>query len=155
MIRTDYTAVSLCPPLYISAYRVNTYIEGTKSLADILNNCHVAINQTSQIQTTCSSHFCDKQQPHYWNHGNRGCGCWGVTGLGVLNIALMHKCFASDGVRVQVFMRKFSSTCFHKLFMTGVVPAPDGTIYLVDIKGTHYWGFILWYMYWGKKHSSE
>ena len=57
LICTDDPAVALCPPLYLSSARVNTYIEGTKSLAAILNNCHLDINQTSPIQTTCSSHF--------------------------------------------------------------------------------------------------
>ena len=28
------------------------------------------------------------------------------------------------------------------LFQLGVFPAPDGTIYLVDINGTRYWGSI-------------
>ena len=36
----------------------------------------------------------------------------------------------------------------------GVVPAPDGTIYLVDINETHYWGSLVWYMYWGQKYFS-
>ena len=103
LIRTYYPAVALCPPIYLSAARVNTDMEGTKSLTAILNNCHVAINQTSPIQTTCSSNFCDKQQPHDWTRGNRGCGCWGVTGLICSNIALMHTVVASDGVGVQVF----------------------------------------------------
>ena len=44
LIRTYYPTVALFPPIYLSAARVNTDIEGTKSLADILNNCHVAIN---------------------------------------------------------------------------------------------------------------
>ena len=35
-----------------------------------------------------------------------------------------------------------------------VVPAPDGTIYLVDIKETHYWGSLVRYMYWGQKYFS-
>ena len=60
-MRTDYPDVALCPPLYLSAARVITDIEGTKSLAEILNNCHVDIHQTSPIQTTRSSHFYDKQ----------------------------------------------------------------------------------------------
>ena len=60
LICTDYPDVALRPPLYLSAARVNTYIEGTKSLVAILNNFHVDINRTSPIQTTCSSHFCDK-----------------------------------------------------------------------------------------------
>ena len=34
----------------------------------------------------------------------------------------------------------------------GVVSAPDGTIYLVDINETHYWGSFYG---WGQKHSSE
>ena len=37
----------------------------------------------------------------------------------------------------------------------GVVPAPDGTIYLVDINETHFWGSLLRYMYWGQKYFSE
>ena len=37
-------------------------------------------------------------------------------------------------------------------FYMGVVPAPDGTIYLVDINETHYWGFLVWYMYWGQNY---
>ena len=57
LISTDYPAVALCPPLYLSAASVNTDIEGIKSLAAILNNCHLAINRTSPIQTTCSSNF--------------------------------------------------------------------------------------------------
>ena len=37
-----------------------------------------------------------------------------------------------------------------------VVPAPDGTIYLVDINGTYpLLGINLGYMYWCQKHSSE
>ena len=140
MIRTDYTAVSLCPPLYISAYRVNTYIEGTKSLADILNNCHVDINQTSPIQITCSRHFYDKQRARDWTNGNRGCSCWGVSCLGGLNIALTLKFVASDGVGVQVFMWKVSSTSFkksicYKVYLLGficyiVVLSIDGQLVL-------------------------
>ena len=61
LMRTDYPDVALCPPLYLSAARVNTDMEGTKSLAAILNNCHGAINRTSPIQTTCSNHFYNKQ----------------------------------------------------------------------------------------------
>ena len=71
----------------------------------------------------CSSHFCDKQQPHDWNNKNQGCGRWGVTGLGGSNITLMHTVVASDGVGVKVFMRKFLSISFNKLFMTGPIPA--------------------------------
>ena len=40
-------------------------------------------------------------------------------------------------------------------FSTWVVPAPDGTIYLVDINEIHYWGFLARYMYWGQKYFSE
>ena len=36
-----------------------------------------------------------------------------------------------------------------------VVPAPDGTIYLVDINETNYWGSLVRYMYWGQKYFSE
>ena len=36
-----------------------------------------------------------------------------------------------------------------------VVPSPDGTIYLVDINETHYWGSLVSYMYWVQKYSSE
>ena len=46
-----------------------------------------------------------------------------MTGLGGSNIALMHTVVASDGVGVKVFMRKFLSICFNKLFMTGPIPA--------------------------------
>ena len=95
------------PPLYISAARVNTDIEGTKSLEAILNNCHVAINQTSRIQKMCSSHFCDKQRPYDWTHGNIGCGCWGVTGMGGSNILLMNTVDDSYGVGVQFLFVKF------------------------------------------------
>ena len=65
-----YPGVAFHPPLYLSSARVNTDIEGTESLAAILNYCHVAINQTSPIQTTCYSHFCDKRRPRDWTHGN-------------------------------------------------------------------------------------
>ena len=37
----------------------------------------------------------------------------------------------------------------------GVVPPPDGTIYLVDINETHYWGSLVRYMYLGQKYFSE
>ena len=37
----------------------------------------------------------------------------------------------------------------------GVVPAPDGKIYLVDINETHYWGSLVRYMYWDQKCFSE
>ena len=100
LIHKDYTDISLCTPLYLSAARVITDIEGTKSLAEILNNCHVDIHQTSPIQTTCSRNFCDKQRPCDWTHGNLGCSCWVVIGLGGLNIALMHTVVDSDGVGV-------------------------------------------------------
>ena len=42
-----------------------------------------------------------------------------------------------------------------KLLRTGVVPAPDGKIYLVDMNETHYWGSLVRYMYWGQKYFSE
>ena len=71
----------------------------------------------------CSSHFCDKQQPHDWNNKNQGCGRWGVTGLGGSNITLMHTVVASDGVSVKVFMPKFALTYFNKLFMSGTIPS--------------------------------
>ena len=38
---------------------------------------------------------------------------------------------------------------------TGVVPAPDGTIYLVGINETHYWGSLVRYMYWSQKYFYE
>ena len=115
LMRTDYPDVALCPPLYLSAARVNTDIEGTKSLAHILNSCHVATNQNSPIQTTCSSHFGDKQRPHDWTHGNRGFGCWGVTGLGGSNIALMRTVVASDGVCVQFLCGNFHRHALTKI----------------------------------------
>ena len=41
------------------------------------------------------------------------------------------------------------------LVALGVVPAPDGKIYLVDINETHYWGSLVRYMYWSQKYFSE
>ena len=37
--------------------------------------------------------------------------------------------------------RSLPPSSFSKVFMW-VVPAPDGTLYLVDINGTRYWGSI-------------
>ena len=45
--------------------------------------------------------------------------------------------------------------CEPPLGCTRVVPAPDGTIYLVDINETHYLGSLVRYMYWGQKYFSE
>ena len=28
-------------------------------------------------------------------------------------------------------------------------------MYLVDINETHYWGSLVWYMYWGQKYFTE
>ena len=44
---------------------------------------------------------------------------------------------------------------WHEKFCKWVVLAPDGTIYLVDINETHYWGSLIRYMYWGQKDFSE
>ena len=41
------------------------------------------------------------------------------------------------------------------ILYTRVFPSLDGEIYLVDINETHYWGSLVWYMYWGQKYSTE
>jgi len=45
--------------------------------------------KTTSIQTTISSNLCDKQRPRDWSFANRGCGCFGVAGIGGSSIAFV------------------------------------------------------------------
>ena len=65
--------------------------------------------------------------------------------------------YLNFGVRFKSGIQQYVFKIFHPPppHPTRVVPAPDGTIYLVDINETHYWGSLVWYMYWGQKDFSE
>ena len=83
------------------------------------------------------------------------------------NVVTLHKIFCAIGwfrdpyiyiLFLVFFLGHHTESKFHHpfhVYLHRVVPVPDGTIYLVRINETHYWGSLVRYMYWGQKYFSE
>ena len=110
MIRSDSPAVVLQTPSIYDSYPVNFDIEGNGSGVAVLNGANVSVARTFVTQTTCTGKHCDRQRVH--EVLNQGCGCWGTSGIGISNLALVHTIVVDDG-NIQFTMRSFSSNRFN------------------------------------------
>ena len=110
LICADAPAVVMCMPSYFPSYDIVNTIQGNESGVAVLNNADIDIVRTVTIQTTCTGKHCDRQRPIELI--NQGCGCWGTTGIGISNLALMHTVVVRCR-NVEFVMRNFSSNKFN------------------------------------------
>ena len=77
-------------PTVLPIYIIDNDIEGNKYGVSIFNNTTLGILRTQKIQTKCTGKRYDRQKPN--EILNQGCGCWGTSGIGINNLALLHSC---------------------------------------------------------------
>ena len=81
-------ALIMTTPTVFKNYIINNDIEGNKYGVAILNNTALVIHRTQAMQKKCTGKKYDGQIPH--EILNQGCGCWGTSGIGITNLALLH-----------------------------------------------------------------
>ena len=111
LICSDSPALILNTPLTYPEVLINNNIEGNKSGIAILNNATLNILRTQASQTKCTGKHCDRQRPHELL--NQGCGCWGTSGIGITNLALLHTVVVESRNNARFMMRSFSSNRFN------------------------------------------
>lgn len=109
MVRSDTPAVIMSSPNHYPPYSIAHELSNVRYGVAILNGVDISIHRTQAIQTKCTGKHCDRQRPQQLL--NQGCGCWGTSGIGITNLALLHTVVVDTPE--PIMMRNFSSNKFN------------------------------------------
>lgn len=130
LVRTPHPFIVMKRPNHLSSVQISRDIQSNASMAFVLNNRTLHVNQVSILQTTCCGNMCDKQRANDWN-GIRGCGCIGMSPT-ISGLTFVHRvwieaeCNNEEEMQVQKNRIKhdnFSSTKFSLCYLSDRIPS--------------------------------
>ena len=121
LVKTPHPLIVMKRPTVLPTVSIINEVQIDRSLAFVLNNRQLNVNQTFAVSTTCGGNHCDKQRCGDWN-GIKGCGCFAMN-QNCSNLVLVHSIWVYGSNKNRIMQTEFSSTKFSLTYLKQRIPS--------------------------------